>query len=121
MNNNRVLIGLGFTLLLGVILVSASGYYSMKTLHQQIVGSDHFAEMEKAMLSGDFRQAAKYQEELGFVCPMQELIEDQEISLEELQIMHEWMMSGNFPVEKPDSISRHTWEIHRSHHPELYR
>ncbi|RME52300.1 hypothetical protein D6783_05295, partial [Candidatus Woesearchaeota archaeon] len=108
-------------LLLGVVLVSASGYYSAYELHKRLMASDDFVAMHTAMMRGDFKAAEKYHETLDFECPMHDLVKEGDVSLEDFQVMHEWMMSGRFPKEKPAQLSEAAWEFHKSHHPEIYK
>ena len=82
--------------------------------------SDDFEAMHIAMMNGDFKAAEKYHETLDFECPMHESVTNGDISLEDFQIMHEWMISGNFPKEKPAELSEEAWILHKSHHPEIY-
>ena len=119
--NKKILIGVFGMLLLGVALVSASSYFSMNELHQKMMASDDFEAMHTAMMSGDFAAAEKYHETLDFECPMHDLVKEGDISLEDFQMMHEWMVSGNFPEEKPADLSEAAWELHQSHHPEIYK
>ncbi|NOX71533.1 MAG: hypothetical protein GXO64_02430 [Candidatus Micrarchaeota archaeon] len=107
-------------LFVGTTLVAASSYYSMAEFHQRMMSSDDFAKMHAAMMSGDHEAAEKYHENLDFECPMHELIEEGKISDEDFRTMHEWMMTGNFPDEKPEGLNDAAWEIHKSHHPEIY-
>ncbi len=118
--NKNLLIGLFATLTFGVAVVSASSYYSMYDLHQRMLGADSFEQMHSAMMGGDFDAAEKYHESLDFDCPMHDLVKDGDVSLSEFQQMHQWMMTGGFPQEKPDWMSDAAWEIHVSHHPEIY-
>ncbi|RMF06596.1 hypothetical protein D6764_01895 [Candidatus Woesearchaeota archaeon] len=108
-------------LLAGVVLVSAGSYYSIYSLHKSVSSSDDFEAMHSAMMQGDFKTAEKYHEQLDFECPMHELVKQGDISLEDFQTMHGWMMSGNFPEEKPAGLSDAAWELHKSHHPEIYK
>lgn len=119
--NKKIIIGVFSMLLLGVVLVSASSYFSMNSLHQKMMVSDDFEAMHTAMMSGDFEAAEKYHETLDFECPMHELVKEGDISTGEFQLMHQWMMTGDFPQEKPESLSDEVWEIHKSHHPEVYK
>ena len=50
-NKKTVIVGIFATLLLGVVLVSASSYYSMNELHKRMMASDGFEEMHAAMMS----------------------------------------------------------------------
>lgn len=93
--------GIFAMLLLGVVLVSASSYYSTYELHKRMMASDDFEAMHTAKMSGDFAAAEKYHESLDFECPMHDLVKEGDISLENFQMMHEWMISGNFPDKKP--------------------
>lgn len=120
--SKKTLIGGVFAmLLLGVVLVSASSYYSTYELHKKMMASDDFEAMHTAMMSGDFAAAEKYHETLDFECPMHDLVKEGDVSLEDFQMMHEWMVSGNFPKEKPAELSEAAWELHQSHHPEIYK
>lgn len=119
-NKKTVIVGIFSMLLLGVVLVSASSYYSMNELHRRMMASDGFEEMHAAMISGDFEAAEKYHKTLDFECPMHDLVKEGDISLEDFQAMHEWMISGDFPKEKPAELSEVAWELHKSHHPEIY-
>jgi len=120
--SKKTLIGGVFAMLvLGVVLVSASTYYSTYELHKRMMASDDFEAMHTAMMSGDFAAAEKYHETLDFECPMHDLVKEGDVSLEEFQMMHEWMVSGNFPEEKPADLSEAAWELHQSHHPEIYK
>ena len=119
-SGKTIIIGLFSALLFGVAVVGASSYYSMYDLHERMMGSDNFERMHSAMMSGDFEAAEQYHEALDFDCPMHELVEDGNVSLSEFQQMHQWMVTGDFPQEKPDWLSDAAWEIHMSHHPEIY-
>ena len=119
--NKKIIIGIFSMLLLGVVLVSASSYYSMNEIHQKMMESDDFEQMHTAMMSGDFEAAEKYHETLDFECPMHDLVKEGDISTEEFQIMHQWMMTNNFPQEQPEEISDAGWKLHKSHHPESYK
>ena len=113
--------GIFAMLLTGIVLVSASTYYTMYGLHKKALGSDDFEAMHAAMMKGDFESAEKYHESLDFECPMHDPVKNSDISLEDFQIMHEWMSSGQFPTEKPAKLSDAAWELHKSHHPEVYK
>ncbi len=119
--NKKIIIGIFSLLLLGVVLVSASSYYSMSELHKRMMGSDDFEAMHTAMMGGDFEASEKYHDTLDFECPMHELVKEGDISTEEFQIMHQWMMTNNFPQEKPKGLSDEAWQLHESHHPESYK
>ncbi len=119
--NNKILVGILGALLLAVILVSASSYYSMRDLHEAMMDEGDFEEMHDAMFSGDFETAEAYHQRLDFECPMHELVEEGDISLDEFQMMHQWMTAGDFPSEKPEGLSDAAWELHMSHHPEIYK
>lgn len=118
--NRNIIVGLFAALVLGVTIVSASSYYSMYELHERMMGADDFEKMHSAMMSGDFEAAEKYHEALDFDCPMHDLVKDGEVSADEFQAMHQWMMTGGFPQEKPNWLSDAAWEVHVSHHPEIY-
>ncbi len=118
--NKKILIGIFGLLIVGIVFVSASSYFSMNELHEKMVASEGFEEMHTAMMQGDFETAEKYHEKLDYECPMHDLVKGGGVSLDEFQIMHQWMMSGNFPMEKPASFSDETWNLHKSHHPEIY-
>ena len=65
--SKKTLIGGVFAvLLLGVVLVGASSYYSTYELHKRMMASDDFEAMHTAMMSGDFAAAEKYHEALDF-------------------------------------------------------
>ncbi|RMD66977.1 hypothetical protein D6817_02845 [Candidatus Pacearchaeota archaeon] len=116
--SKKAIIGVAFGLLiLGVAFVGASSYYSAYELHKRMLGADKFEAMHSAMMRGDFEAAEKYHETLDFECPMHELVKNNEISMRDFQIMHEWMASGNFPTEKPAELSDAAWELHKKHHP----
>lgn len=116
----KIIVGVFAMLMLGVGLVGASSYYSMNELHARMVASDDFGKMHTAMMNGDFEAAEEYHQTLDFECPMHELVKDGDISLEEFQEMHQWMLTGDFPTEKPAGLSDAAWDLHKSHHPELY-
>ena len=118
--NKKIIIGVFSLLLVGVALVSASSMLSMNQLHQKMIASDDFEQMHAAMIRGDFEVAESYHSALDFECPMHELVKNEDVSLNEFQIMHRWMMTGDFPKDQPEEISDATWELHTSHHPELY-
>lgn len=115
--NKKILIGLFGMMILGVVIVSASSYYSMSELHKRMMSSDNFEKMHAAMMSGNFDAAEKYHQTLDVECPMHDLVKDGNISLNDFRTMHEWMMTGNFPKEKPAGLSDAAWELHKSHHP----
>ena len=119
-NKNTIFIGIFVALFLGIAFVSASSYYSTYELHKRMMASDDFEAMHTAMMTGDFAAAEKYHESLNFDCPMHDLVKEGDISLEDFQMMHEWMITGNFPKEKPTDLSEAAWELHQSHHPEIY-
>jgi len=118
--NKTILTGILGALLLGIVLVSASSYFSMNELHEKMMESDDFEQMHTAMIAGDFEAAMKYHETLDYECPMHNLVREGDVSLDEFQIIHQRMTSGNFPKEKPDSLSNEAWNLHKSHHPEIY-
>ncbi len=120
-NKRTLIVGVFAMLLIGVAIVSASSYYSMNELHERMMASDNFEAMHSAMMSGDFAAAEKYHKTLDFECPMHDLVKEGNISLEDFQMMHKWMVSGNFPKEKPTGLSELVWELHQSHHPEIYK
>ncbi|MBT3417118.1 hypothetical protein HOD05_03920 [Candidatus Woesearchaeota archaeon] len=119
--NKKVLISIFSLLIVGVVFVSASSYFSMNELHEKMVASEGFEEMHTAMMQGDFETSEKYHEKLDFECPMHDLVKEGDVSLDEFQVMHQWMMTGDFPKEKPVDFSDETWNLHKSHHPEIYR
>ncbi len=119
-SNKKVLIGIFALLIVGVVFVSASSYLSMNELHERMIASEGFEEMHTAMMQGDFEAAEKYHENLDFECPMHELVKEGDVSLAEFQIMHQWMMTGDFPEEKPSSLGEAAWNLHESHHLEIY-
>jgi len=116
-----LIVGVFAMLLLGVVLVSASSYYSTYELHERMMASDDFEAMHTAMMGGDFAAAEKYHETLDFECPMHDLVKEGDVSLEDFRRMHEWMISGNFPKEKPADLSEAAWDLHKSHHSEIYK
>lgn len=118
---SKILIGIFSVLVVGVVLVSASSYYGMNEVHQRMLGADNFEQMHTAMMSGDFEAAEQYHQTLDFECPMHDLVKEGDVSLDDFQTMHQWMMTGNFPEEKPDGLSDAAWELHVSHHPEIYK
>ena len=118
--NKKILVGIFGLLIVGIVFVSASSYFSMNELHEKMVASEGFEEMHTAMMQGDFETAEKYHEKLDYECPMHDLVKGGDVSLDEFQIMHQWMMSYNFPKEKPAGFSDETWDLHKSHHPEIY-
>ena len=119
--NKKVLISIFSLLIVGVVFVSASSYFSMNELHEKMVASEGFEEMHTAMMQGDFETSEKYHEKLDFECPMHDLVKEGDVSLDEFQVMHQWMMTGDFRREKPVDFSDETWNLHKSHHPEIYR
>ncbi len=122
MNHNKAMIASLFgVLLFGVAIVSASSYYGMYDLHKMMMGSDNFEQMHSAMMSGDLEAAEQYHEALDFDCPMHALVEDGGVSLDDFRTMHQWMVTGEFPSEKPAGLSDAAWDIHMSHHPEIYQ
>ena len=120
LNKKTIILVLFGLLVVGVVLVGASSYYSMAQVHQRMLGADSFEQMHTAMMNGDFAAAEQYHQSLDFDCPMHDLVKDGDISLQDFEQMHQWMMSGNFPQEKPAGLSDAAWELHRSHHPEVY-
>lgn len=118
--NKKLVIGVFSMLALGIVLVSAGSFYSVNDAHEQMVRSDGFAEMHVQMMAGNFEAAKEYHEKLDFECPMHDSVVSGEITMQDFATMQEWMMSGDFPSEKPDSISDAAWEVHISHHPEIY-
>jgi len=120
-NKKTLIVGVFAMLLFGVVLISASSYMGMNELHEKMMASDDFEEMHAAMMNGDFDEAEKYHETLDYECPMHELVTDGTVSLDEFAVMHQWRMTGNFPEEQPKKISDAMWELHMSHHPELYK
>lgn len=119
-NKKTLVIGLFATLLLGVVLVGASSYYGAYEHHKRMMASDDFEAMHAAMMGGDFEAAEEYHDSLDFECPMHDLVKNGEVSFEDFQMMHEWMISGNFPEEKPTGLSDSAWSLHQGHHPEIY-
>lgn len=118
MEQKTILLTAIFTvLLLGTTFVAASGYYGMHEMHARMVADDSFSAMNAAMLNGDYDAAAEYHEMMGVECPMHEAVTGGEISLDDFAIMHEWMMNGEFPTEKPAGLSDAAWELHQQHHP----
>lgn len=99
-------------LLLGAVLVSASGYYSMHGMQ-----GDGFEEMHAAMMAGDYEAAEEYHEALDFECPMHELVKSGDVSADDFRQMHGWMVSGDFPEKKPEGLSDSAWQVHKRHHP----
>ena len=116
----KIIAGVFAMLMIGVGLVGASSYFNMYEFHQSMMASDDFGRMHTAMMNGDFEAAEEYHQDLDFDCPMHELVREGDVSLEEFQIMHQWMMSGDFPDEKPEGLSDAAWDLHTSHHPEIY-
>jgi hypothetical protein len=119
-SKKTLVVGVFAMLLLGIVLVGASSYSSIYDSHKRAVSSDDFEAMHYAMMNGDFATAEKYHEAAGFDCPMHDAVKNGDVSTEEFQMMHEWMVSGNFPSEKPEGFSESLWELHKSHHPEIY-
>lgn len=119
-NKKTLIVGVFVMLAIGVTFVSASSYYSMNQLHEKMISSDDFGRMHTAMMNGDFEAAEKYHETLDFECPMHNLVKEGDITLEDFQTMHEWMVTGEFPDEKPSFLSDAAWNLHKSHHPETY-
>ncbi|MBT3690628.1 hypothetical protein HOG16_00075 [Candidatus Woesearchaeota archaeon] len=120
-NKKTMIVGVFAMLLIGVALVSASSYYSMNELHERMMTSDGFEEMHTAMMGGDFAAAEKYHETLDFECPMHDLVKEGDVSMDDFRLMHEWMISGDFPEEKPVELSDAAWNLHKSHHTEIYK
>ena len=118
--NGKIIAGVFAMLIFGVGLVGASSYLNMYEFHQRLAASDDFESMHTAMMNGDFEAAEEYHQNLDFECPMHELVKDGDISLEDFQTMHQWMMTGDFPLEKPEGMSDAAWDLHVSHHPEIY-
>lgn len=119
-NNKLILTGIFAALLVGVVLVSASSYYSVREIHQEMIASDDFSQMNIAMMNGDFNAAEEYHKNLDFECPMHDLVTSGDVSLDDFATMHEWMMTGEFPDEKPEGLSDAAWELHMNHHSEIY-
>lgn len=119
--NKKIMIGFFAMLVVGIALVSASSYLNTYELHKRMMASDDFEAMHTAMMGGDFDAAERYHDTLDFECPMHELVKEGDISLNDFQLMHEWMISGNFPDEKPIELSDAAWELHKSHHLENYK
>ncbi len=118
MERNTILIsGVFAVLLLGAAFVAASGYYGMQQLHERMAADDGFAAMNAAMLDGDYAAAAQYHDVMGVECPMHDAVVDGDISLQDFATMHEWMMTGDFPSEKPAGLSDAAWALHQQHHP----
>jgi len=118
MNINKKLLMGGFAFfLLGMALVSAGSYYNVRLTHEKMTASDNFGIMHAKMLAGDFEAAEEYHNKLNFDCPIHNMVKSGEISPEEFQLMHGWMITGNFPNQKPDSIGDDAWNLHVSHHP----
>ncbi len=104
-------------LVLGAAFVAASGYYSMSQLHERMTADDSFSAMNAAMLDGDYQAAAQYHDVMGVECPMHDAVVSGDISLQDFATMHEWMMTGQFPTEKPAGLSDAAWQLHLQHHP----
>jgi len=104
-------------LVLGAALVGASGYYGMQQLHARMTADDSFSAMNAAMLNGDYAAAAQYHQVMGVECPMHDAVVSGDISLQDFATMHEWMMTGQFPTEKPAGLSDAAWQLHLQHHP----
>ncbi len=119
-NKKTLIVGIFATLILGVVLVGASSYYNVYEHHKNMMGSGDFEAMHAAMMMGDFEAAEEYHDSLDIECPMHNLVKIGEISFEDFQMMHQWMISGNFPEEKPSTLSDSVWNLHKSHHPEIY-
>jgi len=119
-NKKTLTITIFALLIAGIALVSASSYYNMYEFHNRMMSSDNFEAMHTAMMNGDYAAAEKYHETLNFECPMHDLVTKGDISLQDFQQMHEWMVTNNFPQEKPAGLSDAAWDLHKSHHPEIY-
>lgn len=120
-SKKKFTVGIFVLLIVGVAMVAASGYYSVSDIHRDVMGKENYAKMHDAMMRGDFDKAEEYHSSSDFECPMHEVVENGEVSVEEFQAMHQWMGSGDFPDKKPGYISESAWEVHVSHHPEIYR
>jgi len=122
MKKNIVIISLVSILLLGIGLVSASTYFfNMHDRHMKMIGEDNFAKMQEEMLNGNYEAAEKYHEVLDFECPIHEQVKNGNVSIVEFSKMHEWMINNEFPEEQPTWLSDSSWEIHKSHHAEIYK
>ena len=100
-----LVIGVLSLLFVGIVLVSASTYYSTVALHKAMMHSEDFAAMHEAMIKGDYATAEQYHAATGVDCPLHALVKEGKISPQEMQAMYDWMMSGSFPQEKPATLS----------------
>ena len=83
-----------------------------------MAASDNFGKMHTAMMGGNFAAAEKYHQTLDVECPMHELVKEGSVSLGDFNTMHGWMMTGDFPKEKPAGLSDAAWQLHVNHHPD---